>query len=265
MRIYSKQCASNSGNKGYYRTKTSQSKSTRSPLRYTPISPGNSPTRTPMYFVELRKRLIAAARQRIRAGLVTERRLASLSGVSQPHMHNVLKEIRSLTFESADKVLGGLGLTTTDLFGNTEASPNLSIKSVPVLRAPIGPGQEAKFNLFSEQLPVPAQLVKTLMDPVLARLGPDLALPREFISGDLILLDQNPALRSALQIPAYWVIAEGSGLRVCLLRAEKDQVYIAGESDAQHPDGWRVLETRGRNPEQLLKARIVWLSRELAS
>jgi hypothetical protein len=216
-----------------------------------------------MYFAELRKRLVATARQRIHAGLVTERRLAALSGVSQPHMHNVLKEIRSLTVESADKVLRGLGITTTDLFGNTEALLNPSVKSIPVLRTPIGPGHEAKFHVFSEQVPVPAQLVKTLIDPVMARLGPDLALPREFISGDLILLDQNPALRSALRTPSYWVIAEGSGLRVCFLRAEKDRVYVAGESDAQYPDGWRLLETRGRSPEQLLKARIVWLSREL--
>jgi hypothetical protein len=46
-----------------------------------------------MYFLELQKRLVGMARQRIRAGLNTERGLARESGLSQPHVGiNILHE-----------------------------------------------------------------------------------------------------------------------------------------------------------------------------
>ena len=54
---------------------------------------------------ELYGRLIEVARQRVRAGQFTEVGLARLSGVSQPHMHNVLKNIRLLSPASASRLM----------------------------------------------------------------------------------------------------------------------------------------------------------------
>ena len=100
----------------------------------------------------------------------------------------------------------------------------------PVLRAPLGPGREANFSLYGGHLPVPAELVQEAIDPVLARLGPDLALPSAFAIGDMVLLDQNPALRVVPETTGYWVIADGSGLRVCHLRIDRNQILI-GDAD----------------------------------
>src|SRR5579885_3347408 len=44
------------------------------------------------------------------------RRLARLTGVSQPHIHNILKGIRTLTPDVADLVLEHLDLDLLDLF-----------------------------------------------------------------------------------------------------------------------------------------------------
>jgi transcriptional regulator with XRE-family HTH domain len=58
-----------------------------------------------MTFHDLQQRLLEELRQRVRSGAATERGLARLSGISQPHLHNVLKGKRELSLEKADMVL----------------------------------------------------------------------------------------------------------------------------------------------------------------
>jgi transcriptional regulator with XRE-family HTH domain len=56
-------------------------------------------------FDDLLQRLLEELRRRVRSGEATERGLARLSGISQPHLHNVLKGKRLLSMEKADEVL----------------------------------------------------------------------------------------------------------------------------------------------------------------
>ena len=58
-----------------------------------------------MTFDELRDRLVENLRRRVRSGAATERGLARSLGISQPHLHNVLKGKRVLSMENADDVL----------------------------------------------------------------------------------------------------------------------------------------------------------------
>ena len=67
-----------------------------------------------MNFREQQRRLIAHLRALVRSGDATERGLARLTGVSQPHMHNVLKGKRLLSLEMADQVLAQLHLNLLD-------------------------------------------------------------------------------------------------------------------------------------------------------
>jgi transcriptional regulator with XRE-family HTH domain len=68
-----------------------------------------------MNFQELRQRLIVELRERVRSGEVTERGLARMIGLSQPHMHNVLKGKRLFSLETTDEILRQLGLEVLDL------------------------------------------------------------------------------------------------------------------------------------------------------
>ena len=68
-----------------------------------------------MTFHDLNQRLVEDLRQRVRSGEVTERSLARATGVSQPHMHNVLKGKRLLSPETADAVLKQLDMNVLDL------------------------------------------------------------------------------------------------------------------------------------------------------
>jgi transcriptional regulator with XRE-family HTH domain len=66
-------------------------------------------------FRELQGRLIAHLRALVRRGDATERGLARLTGISQPHIHNVLRGKRLLSLEMADQVLTLLHLDLLDL------------------------------------------------------------------------------------------------------------------------------------------------------
>ena len=57
-----------------------------------------------MLFADVRNALTAVLRARVRNGELTERGLARLVGVSQPHIHNVLKGVRALSPELSDQI-----------------------------------------------------------------------------------------------------------------------------------------------------------------
>jgi transcriptional regulator with XRE-family HTH domain len=76
-----------------------------------------------MDFLELERRFLAHLRHRVRSGELTERRIASLTGISQPHIHNVLCGKRSLSPEMADVILHVLHIDLLDLLDPEERLP----------------------------------------------------------------------------------------------------------------------------------------------
>lgn len=70
-----------------------------------------------MNFRELERQLISLMQAKVRSGEVTERALARSIGLSQPHIHNVLKGKRSLSLDTADAILQRLRVDLTDLIG----------------------------------------------------------------------------------------------------------------------------------------------------
>ena len=68
-----------------------------------------------MDFEQLHGRLVEHLQRLVRSGEVTERGLSRLTGVSQPHIHNVLKGKRLLSLSKADGILRQLHLDLLDL------------------------------------------------------------------------------------------------------------------------------------------------------
>lgn len=66
-------------------------------------------------FQELHRRLVLLLSERVRSGELTERGLARLTRVSQPHIHNALKGRRLFSAEAADTILRELRLDVLDL------------------------------------------------------------------------------------------------------------------------------------------------------
>ena len=75
-----------------------------------------------MNFQDLHGRLTAYLRVCIQRGEVTERGLARLTGVSQPHIHNVLKGKRLLSPQKADEILRRLHVELEDLLQREQSN-----------------------------------------------------------------------------------------------------------------------------------------------
>ena len=64
---------------------------------------------------DLQIRFVDLLRRRVRNGELTERGLARLVGISQPHMHNVLHGRRSFSIETTDEMMRLLRVDVFDL------------------------------------------------------------------------------------------------------------------------------------------------------
>ena len=76
-----------------------------------------------MDFLELERRFLDHLRNRVRSGEITERRLAHITGISQPHIHNVLRGKRSLSPRTADIIVAVLHIDLLDLLDPEERNP----------------------------------------------------------------------------------------------------------------------------------------------
>lgn len=65
---------------------------------------------------ELQGRVLAYARQAVLRGAISENRLAQLIGLSQPHLHHILKGKRTARPEHCDAIARALAITALDLY-----------------------------------------------------------------------------------------------------------------------------------------------------
>jgi hypothetical protein len=216
-----------------------------------------------VYFHELQVRLIDVARERVRSGELTERGLARMCGISQPHMHNVLKKIRALSTAAADRLMQALDIRFADLLWRVSSEPDADVRAVPMLRNRIGPGTDTVLTEIRGHFPLPESLLKDVVNALVARLGPDLVMPKSLAAHDLVLLDQNPRLRVAPGGRSIWVVSEGAGLRVRYLRVEDARLCVANEVTLEDPRKWQSIPLQGRNILDIVRARIVWMGREM--
>lgn len=102
-------------------------------------------------FGELLHRLRTWLNHQVHNGALTERGLARRAGLSQSHIHNVLKGVRILTPATADRILKALNLTLLDLLEPGEGERLLGRKleqdQTGPLTAPPGPQGETVFRI----------------------------------------------------------------------------------------------------------------------
>ena len=187
-------------------------------------------------------------------------------------MSTMCKGIRTLSPEAADRLMQALGVTVAQLMWLDDGATGTdisAIREVPLLRHRIGPGASASFQIFRGYIPFPARIVNALTDPVTARLAADLVLPPEVRAGDLVLLDQNRGHRQATgssrscTANSCWVVAENNGLRVRYVRRVRGGLVVGTDPDPHNVRSWRPIALDGREVSEIVRARIVWIGREL--
>jgi len=222
-------------------------------------------------FATLQQRLLELLRHRIRNGELTERSLARLTGISQPHVHNVLKGIRTLSPELVDVILSHLRLSVLDLLPRDEITgyltrtnphPQSRLESVPVLTGLLGLHQPIpRKGPAREVHAVPHHLTEPATEPLVASLAADPEMEPLFVDRDLVLLDQSEIARETVQPEGYYVVRTAEGLCIRALQRSGDSLFLISEKNRIDSSSWPQLTLTGRNILDTVLARVIWLNR----
>ncbi len=214
-----------------------------------------------MTFGEMNGKLVSLVKERVHNGELTESHLARLTGVSQPHIHNVLKGVRLLSTELADEILRQLRINAADLFGRHDPAP---FCAVPMLAGFLGPDMSdfvphrVQGNAF-----VPAQIAEQAASPLAARLSFDPGCFPRFQSGDTVLIDQGESARVTIVRDGTYVVMTPSGPRLRYIRLGDSRLYLPAEDSVASPARWESVLLDGSSLLRLVRGRVVWISRQL--
>ena len=224
-----------------------------------------------MYFSDFHNSLVNSLRDRVRNGQLTERSLAKLVGVSQPHIHNVLKGVRLLSPELGDQILRHLRLTLLDLVDRNrlETYLNHNDKSMakyiyyPVLKGLLGPGHPWPEEVCSqERFPVPSYQTAAVSNPVVARLSADPRMNPLFGDGDFVLLDQSQRARTEINANSYYVVRRGVSGFIRRARISGRYLYLLTEDSIHSPNAWEQISLEYQQVQHIIRARATLIARE---
>ena len=203
--------------------------------------------------------LLLIVRQQVSNGDLTERSLAKRIGISQSHMHNVLKGVRVLSNNLAEALLLQLKMSVEDLTGSSQ--PEFSaLRAIPLMTGWLGE-DSAEFDpgRTAGSISVPALVTAGLWRPVMARLGRDAEAAPRFEENDLVLIDKAARPLADLQRDAVYVVATEGGTRLRYLRGANERFYMASEASIHSPARWEAVgEDSGKSP---VRGIVIWVSR----
>jgi hypothetical protein len=222
-------------------------------------------------YQDVQLRLLAYVRGQISNGELTERGFARLIGISQPHVHNVLKGVRKLSPNTFDLALKYLHLSLLDLVPSDELEAVLRSRrlpqrstEVPFLDRPIGPGMpwpeglngRKSFPLSLPSTDAPASLV-------MASLIADPSMRPTLGSSDVALLDTTPTRPSALAPHGLYVVERGheDGMEAVIryIRPGAQRYYLATDSTLDTPADWEPFPVSASELAAAVKARVRWI------
>ncbi|MGH9663617.1 MAG: hypothetical protein ACRD9L_04240 [Bryobacteraceae bacterium] len=223
-----------------------------------------------MDFELLRRRLVERLRAQVRNGETTERALARLTGISQPHMHNIIKGIRTLTPEMGDQVLKCLRWSLLDLLDPEELLGHATrilgdlapARETAVLAGRLGPGHawlgaESPFERFA----VGCNHLAAAVNPVVARLGEDPRLAPVLKGGDLVLLDRSEECREHPEPDELYAVEHDGEALVRELRRGAEKLYLVTPDCRNRPEAWESVRVREAELLQRVIARVIPLPR----
>jgi hypothetical protein len=117
--------------------------------------------------------------------------LARITGISQPHIHNVLKGSRLLSMDLADQMLRRLRMDLRDLLireetgveGERQPADAGQCRMVSLLEGWIGREYPFPKTVSQDRYPFAGAAIHRLEDPVAAKMAPDILRPPLFSSG----------------------------------------------------------------------------------
>lgn len=218
-------------------------------------------------FERILQRLIGRLVRHLTNGEYTERGLARLLGISQPHLHHILAGKRALTPHVADGILATLGWSLGDLFSLEELAETLFRRQseagvrglVPVVEGKVGPQSAMPdFRQISHYIATNPTWSGRARRAVLVELEPDPALPFLVPGRTFALAALDEPLRAAI-CPQSWYIVHwaGAGL-VRRLRREADVLCVLGQEPLLPQGCPREIPLKGRSLLSVVRAQLLW-------
>lgn len=224
-----------------------------------------------LHFARLERRLLEALRRRIANGETTERRLARQVGLSQPHVHNVLKGARALTPAVADLLMEGVGLSALDLVQTTELWDALRSRSPmdPGLRhVAVVEGRVSTQDPFpdlgerTDWLCLPASITRTMGRPVFVKASLDDEVHSFFPDVEVALIDTDESARVII-VPGQWYVVRIDGVGLFRqIRRENHRLILLGQTglfDSRLPS---MLTVHDGSVLQFIRGRVGWMGRD---
>jgi len=221
-------------------------------------------------FQDAQLRLLAYVRDRIRNGELTERGFARRIGVSQPHVHNVLKGARNLSPEIIDLMLKHLHLSLLDLAPADLLEAHLRQRQAaerpaeaPFLASPIGPGLPWPQGIdWRKSFPLPFPSPVAPPHLVMANLAADLYMYATLAQADIALLDTSEVEKSNPVVEGLYVVSLRDEAVVRYTRRGTRGYYLVTDATLDNPMQWEHVPATATGFVEFIKARVLWLGRE---
>jgi transcriptional regulator with XRE-family HTH domain len=218
---------------------------------------------------DAQSKLLALVRDRIQNGELTERGLARRIGISQPHVHNVLKGVRNLSPEIFDSMLEHFQMSLLDLAAAADLEASLRGRrvaeraaEVAFLVRPIGPGMPWPTGIDRQRsFPLPFPSVVAPPDLVMAQLAADWDMPATLEDADIVLLDLSEQRRREVVPDGLYVVSRGGEALLRYIRPGARWWYLASDANLNRPMEWEELRLPLAEMIEAVKARVLWLGR----
>jgi len=218
-------------------------------------------------FQDARHKLLAYVRNEVRNGELTERGFARLIGISQPHAHNVLKGVRTLSPEVFDQALKYFHLSLLDLASVEEIEAQFQRRhtiergaEIAFLAKPIGPGRPwASMLNWRKTFPLPFSFATVPAEMAMAKLIPDPAMAATLAFDDIALLETSERRRSDISPQGLYVIERSGEAVLRFIRSGATCHYLLTDAALNNPTAWEPLTAQ---LSEVVKARVLWLGRE---
>jgi transcriptional regulator with XRE-family HTH domain len=220
-----------------------------------------------MRFVEIQARLLSRIGQLIRNGELTERGFARISGISQPHIHKVLKGTRTLSTGRFDLLLKSLNCSVLDLFQEEELRNHLArggrrepaCFELPLRLTALGPGLPWPTGETSqEHYPVPCSLLPSDTSLALVRLSPDPDMPQTLKNCTIAALELTSS--SATQAGSLYAVDRGGNAVLRGVRRGSDRLYLVSDENRNDPLRWETVPAADSHGRSVIRGRVVWLN-----
>jgi transcriptional regulator with XRE-family HTH domain len=220
-------------------------------------------------FVEIQTRLLSRIRHLIRNGELTERGFARITGISQPHIHKVLKGTRSLSTARFDLLLRALNCSLLDLVDEDELKAHLAWEGgpagarveIPLYQAVLGPGAAwTPERAGQERYLVPCSLLCRNTRLAAVRLKEDPSMLQTL--GNCIVAVLDLTGRAPGHPTALYAVDRGRDTVLRRVRRGSGCLYLVSDESGSEPLRWEMVPALDLLGRPAIRGRVVWLSEQ---